>query len=107
MTDTNEELTAYNAARQLSKRLLVKNLLEKIASPEFDCVNFSHLLSQEGDGDNDVNPLHGIFHQDTIAHARKFIAASELLEQFYASIPEDPLAPIEAEIHEGVEKTNE
>jgi hypothetical protein len=108
MTALSDELSIYNAAKELAKKLLISNLIEKIASNDFDAINFCHLLSQDEGGENGANPLHGIFPQESIAHARKFLAAQELLDQYYASIPEDPEAPIEPEeINENMEKNEQ
>lgn len=88
-TESNEELALYNASKELSKKLLTKNLLEQLSAPSFDMINFAHLLAQSGGGEDGGNPLHGIFPSETIAHAKKFLAAISLLNQFYESLPKD------------------
>jgi len=107
MSQINDELPIYKAARDLANRLLVKNLTDTINAPGFDATNFSHLLSQDGGGAHGINPLHGIFPPESVAHARKFLAATELLDQYYASIPDDPEAPLNPEPVENEKSVDE
>jgi hypothetical protein len=87
----NEELSLYSSAKELSKKKLLDGIISQISDPGFDIINFARLLEQDDGGDNGLNPLHSVFTQYNVQQAKKFLRAVELLDQYFASIPDDPL----------------
>jgi hypothetical protein len=86
--ESTEELSLYSSAKELSKKILLDGINRQISDPGFDIVNFARLLEQDDGGENGLNPLHSVFTPHTIQHAKKFLRAVELLDQYFASLPE-------------------
>lgn len=83
-----EELELYSSAKELSKKKLLDGLAAQISDPGFDIINFARLLEQDDGGENGLNPLHSVFTQNTVQQAKKFLRAVELLDEYFASLPE-------------------
>jgi len=105
--DENEELSLYSSAKELSKKILLEGIIRQISDPGFDIINFSRLLEQDDGGENGLNPLHSIFTSSTVQHAKKFLRAVELLDQYFASLPEDEVQAGDEEIVAEVVSENE
>jgi len=89
--DDREELDLYSSAKELSKRILLDGIIRQVSDPGFDIINFARLLEQDDGGDNGLNPLHSVFTPNTVQHAKKFLRAVELLDQYFASLPGETL----------------
>lgn len=87
--DDKEELTLYSSAKELSKKILLEGIIRQVSDPGFDIINFARLLEQDDGGENGLNPLHSVFTPNTVQHAKKFLRAVELLDQYFASLPEE------------------
>jgi len=87
--DDREELDLYSSAKELSKRILLDGIIRQVSDPGFDIINFARLLEQDDGGENGLNPLHSVFTPNTVQHAKKFLRAVELLDQYFASLPEE------------------
>lgn len=87
--DDREELDLYSSAKELSKKILLDGIIRQVSDPGFDIINFARLLEQDDGGENGLNPLHSVFTPNTVQHAKKFLRAVELLDQYFASLPED------------------
>jgi len=89
-TENNDsELSLYSSAKELSKKILLDGIMKQISDPGFDILNFARLLEQTDGGENGMNPLHSVFTPSTVQHARKFLRAVELLDEYFASLPEN------------------
>jgi hypothetical protein len=86
--DDKEELTLYSSAKELSKKILLEGIIRQVSDPGFDIINFARLLEQDDGGENGLNPLHSVFTPNTVQHA-KFLRAVDLLDQYFASLPEE------------------
>lgn len=89
MENDSNELALYSSAKELSKKILLEGLIKQISDPGFDILNFARLLEQVDGGENGMNPLHSVFTPSTVQHARKFLRAVELLDEYFASLPEN------------------
>jgi hypothetical protein len=96
--DSKEELSVYSSAKELSKKILLDGISRQVSDPGFDIVNFARLLEQDDGGENGLNPLHSVFTPHTVQHAKKFLRAVELLDEYFASLPEaDELLAVSVE----------
>jgi len=107
MENNSNELSLYSSAKELSKKILLEGLVKQISDPGFDILNFARLLEQVDGGENGMNPLHSVFTPSTVQHARKFLRAVELLDEYFASLPENDEIMSESTDSESEESSQE